>query len=507
MNGNRSPYAFVALALILAAVIAGFLPVLLIGIGEGLVPHDPYLLHVAGFTLLQAGLSTILSVVLALPVARALARREFGGRDLIVRFFTLPMALPAIVAILGIVTIYGRQGWLGGGFNIYGLTGILLAHVFFNFPMAARMMLTGLAAIPPESFRLAAQLGFRDRDLWRLVEWPQLRSALPGIVILIFLLCTASFTVVLTLGGGPAATTLEVAIYQALRFDFDPPRAVGLALVQLVICSALALLTHHSGGGVVTWQKLRRKSVRFGGSTLAALLIDGLALAIGLIIVLPPLVAVAASGVLHMSFSGDLLAATMTSLAIGISTAILSLILCWALAQAAARSPQWAKASGLVILAGLIMPPAVLATGWFMLASRLSMFALPASFLVVAMSTLMALPFAYTTLAPAVALAAQQNDRLCAGLGLSGVTRFFIVDLPTLRKPLGLAFLMGAIVSLGDFTAITLFGSQDLVTLPALIYRQMGSYRIGTAAGTAFILALLTLGLVMLAEKWSAYDD
>ncbi len=52
---------------------------------------------------------------------------------------------------------------------------------------------------------------------------------LPGLVLIVFLLCATSFTLVLTLGGGPSATTLEVAIYQALKLDFDPPRAVALA--------------------------------------------------------------------------------------------------------------------------------------------------------------------------------------------------------------------------------------------------------------------------------------
>ena len=65
--------------------------------------------------------------------------------------------------------------------------------------------------------------------MFRLVEWPQLRAALPGVALLIFLLCAASFAVVLTLGGGPRATTLEVAIYQSLRADFDPQRAAALA--------------------------------------------------------------------------------------------------------------------------------------------------------------------------------------------------------------------------------------------------------------------------------------
>ena len=81
------------------------------------------------------------------------------------------------------------------------------------------------------------------------------------------------------------------------------------------------------------------------------------------------------------------------------------------------------------------------------------------------------------------------------------------IDLPTLRKALGLAFLMGTIVSLGDLTAILFFGSQNFVTLPALIYRQMGSYRMESASGTALILALFTLSLIALADRWSVRDD
>jgi thiamine transport system permease protein len=73
-----------------------------------------------------------------------------------------------------------------------------------------------------------------------------------------------------------------------------------------------------------------------------------------------------------------------------------------------------------------------------------------------------------------------------------------------LRRPLGLAATMAFVLSLGDLTAITLFGSQDLVTLPALIYAQMGSYRIDAAAGSALVLALFSMAVITLLDKWSA---
>ncbi|MGB9142356.1 MAG: thiamine/thiamine pyrophosphate ABC transporter permease ThiP, partial [Aestuariivirga sp.] len=200
-----------ALGFILGAVALGFLPLLWLGLGQWAFHYDDYLPRVVLFTLKQASLSTLLSAVIALPVALAIARRHFFGRDALLKIFALPLALPAIVAILGILGVYGASGPFGGMISIYGLSGILLAHVFFNMPLAVRLMLTRLEAIPAENFRLAAQLDFKAAQVFRFIEWPQLASAIPGIASLIFLLCTASFAVVLILGGGPQATTLEVA--------------------------------------------------------------------------------------------------------------------------------------------------------------------------------------------------------------------------------------------------------------------------------------------------------
>ena len=99
----------VALGFILGAVALGFLPLLWLGFGQAF-HFDDYLPRVVAFTLKQAFLSTLLSVVIALPVALALARRQFFGREALLKIFSVPLALPAIVAILGIVGVYGNSG-------------------------------------------------------------------------------------------------------------------------------------------------------------------------------------------------------------------------------------------------------------------------------------------------------------------------------------------------------------------------------------------------------------
>ena len=48
--------------------------------------------------------------------------------------------------------------------SIYGLTGILIAHVFFNMPLATRLLLAQLDRVPSEHWRNAGQLGLGSLD-------------------------------------------------------------------------------------------------------------------------------------------------------------------------------------------------------------------------------------------------------------------------------------------------------------------------------------------------------
>ena len=116
------------------------------------------------FTVLQAVLSAVISVALAVPVARALARRRFPGRGVLITLLGAPFILPVIVAVLGLLAVFGRGGvlndallWLGlPRVQIYGLHGVVLAHVFFNLPLATRMILQSWQAIPAEASDLYA---------------------------------------------------------------------------------------------------------------------------------------------------------------------------------------------------------------------------------------------------------------------------------------------------------------------------------------------------------------
>ena len=227
--------------LLVAGMVLGSLVGLSLAAGEVDILSQlarPYIRSVIGFTVWQAGLSAFISVSLAIPLARSLHRQpRFFGRGLLVRLTSISLVVPSMVAIIGVIGVHGRNGWLNDLLvlfglprqdYLYGINGILIAHVFFNLPLVTRLLLNGLMRIPEHQWKIASQLGMSGWNLFRYLEWPTLRGLLSGAFGIVFLLCFTSFAIVLSLGGGPGSATLEVAIYQALRFDFDLSAAVSL---------------------------------------------------------------------------------------------------------------------------------------------------------------------------------------------------------------------------------------------------------------------------------------
>ena len=480
---------------------------------------DAYTLRILRFTLWQATLSTLLSIALGLPVALALARqRDFPGRIWIIRLMAVPMGLPVIVGALGIIAIWGRQGifntvFMAAGaeqpFSIYGLSGILIAHVFFNLPLAVRFFLAGLERVPGEYWRIAASLSFGPLSTFRFVEWPAIARLIPGVAGLIFMLCATSFTLVLLLGGGPAATTIEVAIYQALRFDFDPPRAISLSLMQIIMTSVLLVLLARlpsADAEALTQAKAVR---RFDSESWTARLWDGSMIMLAMVLVALPLGAVAASGLTadlsRLLSASAFLKAAMTSLLIALLSASLAILVSVALVRArqaiaAQRTPVaplrvlfTAMGAGSALV--LLVPPVVLGSGWFLLLRPLGDVATVALILVSIINMLMALPFVMRVLEPAFIAHQARSGRLAASLGMSGLSRLHLVDWPVLWRPVATAFSFAMALSLGDLGAVALFGSENFTTLPWLVYSNMGSYRTNDAAGYAFILGVICLVL------------
>lgn len=523
----------VALAILAMVTV---LPLLAVFVAAGDIPWrsvlgNTYIRRVVSFSFYQATLSTALSVSLAIPVALALSHeRNFPGRHWLVSLFGLSLVIPSIVAIYGIVAVFGRTGWLNSllesihlsPISIYGLGGILLAHVFFNLPLATRVILQSLEQIPEEQWRQAHQLGLGTWTRFRLIELPTIKRQLIGLIVLVFALCFTSFAIVMTLGGGPRATTIEVAIYQAIRFDFDIGKAVALACIQLAAGAlvigvsaffkadqTLDISTRgfsRAGGSVQTKETplrfsnaalpgIRNKAIRFFIILLTALFI--------LAPLLTMLLSAANQDLKSTLLDPITIRATINTVVIAVITAMVSVGLCLGLLFTTRhlrirlkqeRVGNLLQQSGNVIL---ILPPLVIGTGLFLfLRPYADVFAL-GLLLVIIVNSLMALPFVLRTLDAPMMQLAQSQDRLVQAMGLYGWQRFRLIDWPLLRKPIGLSLGIAAALAAGDLSAIALFGSDRVRTLSYVLYQRMASYQLDAAAVTAGLLLLTCFILFM----------
>ena len=473
---------------------------------------DPYLISVIRFTIGQAVLSTTISVGLALIVTRALARRaKFPGRRLLILLMGLPVVMPVIVAIFGITAVFGKSGLLNEllslfgveqSFTVYGLTGILVAHTFFNLPLAIRLLLPAWESIPRENWRLASMLGMSSRQLFRLLEWPSISDRLPGICLVVFLLCFTSFAVVLTLGGGPAATTIEVAIYQALRYDFELSQAALLALLQLSLCTvaALGLLKWFRVFAATSGRKVDARDRPDIHSTIGKAT-DFFCIGICAIFLLLPITMIFYSGIrgpIYEVISDPILwLASARSLIIAILATVISMLLAMGLIKSVRflrEKTKQQKGAELALTIGsmtVAIPPMVIGTGFFLIALRTHTLAHATLIMIALVNAIMVLPYLLRSISPPYIQAGEQYYKLCRHLGLSGLQRFRLIDWPIIRKPTAFAVGLGGALSFGDMGVAALFDTDGQITLPVMLYHQLGAYQFNEASVTAVFLLLL----------------
>ena len=462
-----------------------------------------YLIYI---TTLQAALSTVLSLVVGVALAWALNRLRFAGRSLVIGLFASAIVTPGLIVAFGLLSVWGRSGWLsrlsGSLFGvpldipIFGLGGVVAAHLILDGAFAARILLARLEAIPEVRLKTGQSLGLGAWTRFAVIDWPALRGTLPGLAAIIFLLAFTSFPIVLLLGGGPSVQTLEVAIYSAVRLDFDLAMAVKLALVQIGLCSVIILLS--SALAPISSSLDRPAEPRWRDGR-AARLAQWAVLILATLGFASPLLAVLADGIAGL---GDVLTqppfwnAVATSLWIGTASAVLALLLALIIASArAATISRGARvAIGAPAYAYLAVPAVALSLGAFLFVRNLGLAPENAAPLVVVVANaLLSLPFAMATLAPPFDAIAKSRGKLIRSLGLSGRQQFLDIEWPLIARDVGLVLALSFCFSLGDLGVIALFGTQDFATLPLLMIRALGAYRTHDAATIAALMLVLTI--------------
>ncbi len=453
------------------------------------------------FTVVQAAVSTLATLIIGLPAAWSTSR-PWWGASLVRSFMTTAFVLPTLVMALAFSTIFDR-----------GLLPIVLSHAAFNVAVVVRIVGNAWAGIEPGTGDAARTLGASRFFAWRTVTLARLAPAIASSAILTFLFSLTSFGVVLVLGDYRQGT-IETEIYRLSRtLQFD--KAGALAVVQLfVVGAALSLSRRFSRNPVVDLTTVQTRQRAVG------VVVPGLAALMGMCLVAIPLGTLACQVFFRrgqwtlnwwraltsdeLPLGVDPLASLGTSFHYAIAATFVAVVIGGATAFALAKASR-----GLRLLDGLLMLPlgvsaVTLGYGYLITFDEAPLRLRDFYYVVPLAHAAVAVPIVVWVLTPAIRGVAPGLREAAATLGATRAKVFWNIELSLVAPSLGVAAGFAAAISIGEFGATALLGRSGTATAPFAIGRLLsvpGETARLAAFGLALSLALSTTLLMLVIDK------
>jgi molybdate transport system permease protein len=203
-----------------------------------------------GLSLRTSVASTVLCIVLGIPLALVLARGNFPGQRALRAFVLLPLVLPPVVGGIALLYTFGRQGLLGKSLEIAGIqiafstTAVVLAQTFVALPFLVVSLEGALRTAGGKYEAVAATLGARPTTELRRVSLPLVLPGLASGAVLSFARSLGEFGATLTFAGSLQGVTRTLPLEIYLQRETDADAAVALSLVLVAVAVIVVALSY-----------------------------------------------------------------------------------------------------------------------------------------------------------------------------------------------------------------------------------------------------------------------
>ena len=477
---------------------------------------------IVGFTSGQAALSALIGVLVALPIAYAVSHYDFPGKRFVYSLSLIPFVLPSIIVVVCMISFYGKSGLLnsilGTDYNlVYNFRGIVLAHVFYDFSLAIRVIATAWRSIDKRYREAAESLGERPTGLFFRVTVPLLAPAVISGFVLIFIYTFLSFGIILVFGGVQFAT-LEVAIYQEMFIDLDLVSAGVYSLIQLVLSGAfIAFSTRLINRSRVARVGSEADLPRLSSARPVSRIAMSAYLVLAVVFVLGPILTMIARAFVETGGSigfdnfrqllvpgaadrnvESILRSTVggviwRSIGIAAASGTLTFLAAGALALAlrGRRNTAWETFLQIPIGMSLVTVGLGLRFVWDGI--------IPPVALIVAGQFFIAFPLVFRIVRTGVEELGVGPARAAEMLGANRWEVLRDIELPLLRRPLLNGYAYALALPFADLTVVLSAGRGNIATFPVAIYRLIGfrSFDLALALAVIYIAICLVLFLII----------
>lgn len=207
-------------------------------------------------SLRTATVSTLLCILLGVPMATVLARTSFPGQGLLRSLVLLPLVLPPVVGGIALLYTFGRRGLLGHTLEVLGVeiafstAAVVIAQTFVALPFLVVSLDGALRTAGQRFERVAATLGAPPGTVLRRITLPLVLPGLASGAVLAFARCLGEFGATITFAGSMQGVTRTLPLEVYLQRETDPDAAVALSLLLVLVA---VLVLGWSRRGVRAW--------------------------------------------------------------------------------------------------------------------------------------------------------------------------------------------------------------------------------------------------------------
>lgn len=173
-----------------------------------------------------ASISTVLALLIGIPLAYLLANKDFRGKTLLETLVTLPLVLPPTVIGYGLLIFFGRNSVLGRALNdvfgiqiVFTVIGAIIAAAVVALPLMIQSVKSSFENIDPIYEKSASTLGANKLKVFFTIILPLSWTGILSGLVMAFARSLGEFGATLMIAGNiPGKTqTIPLAIYSAVE--------------------------------------------------------------------------------------------------------------------------------------------------------------------------------------------------------------------------------------------------------------------------------------------------
>ncbi|MDB5002798.1 MAG: cysT [Mucilaginibacter sp.] len=202
-------------------------------------------------TLKLASITTVLLLIVGLPVAWWLSKGRSFFKTIIEAIITMPLVLPPSVLgfylLLAFSPQHGLGKWLQDSFDIqfvFSFKGLVLASFIYSMPFMIGPIKSALQQLPASLVQASYTLGKSQWQTFKSVLIPNIKPSLLTAIVLTFAHTLGEFGVVLMIGGNiPNVTRVaSIAVYDSVeRMDYAAANTYSLILFAITFVMVISV--------------------------------------------------------------------------------------------------------------------------------------------------------------------------------------------------------------------------------------------------------------------------